>query len=179
MVRPSPCPPARLRRGADSFAVEDVQFFLLDFARRQHVFPIFLRALAFEEFQVVPDFTRHGFGLAPDFFNQDFLRAHGFIFRQNLLLAIRITLLNGLILARHLSRGRVSNCDKQELQGGYELVAIHLGIRRFVQLDLLGRALRAAHEPRQTCGRYAGRFLHPRSGPITHLLPVATGGFWD
>src|ERR1035438_3760981 len=36
----------------------------------------FLLAPAFEEFQVVQDFTHHGFGLMLDFFNQNILRAH-------------------------------------------------------------------------------------------------------
>lgn len=33
------------------------------------------------------DFAHHRFGLVLDFFNQNFLRAHGFIIRQNLFLA--------------------------------------------------------------------------------------------
>ena len=33
------------------------------------------------------DFARHRLGLAPDFFNQNFLRTHGFMIRQKLFLA--------------------------------------------------------------------------------------------
>ena len=88
--RPCPCPPARLRRGAGSFAVEDVQFFLLDFARGQHVGPIFPCALAFEESQVMQDLAHHRFGLMLNFFDQHFLRAYGYIIRQNMFLASHI-----------------------------------------------------------------------------------------
>jgi hypothetical protein len=49
-------------------------------------------ALAFEKFQIMEDFAHHGFGLVPDFFDQNFLHAHGLIIRQNSLLANRIAL---------------------------------------------------------------------------------------
>src|ERR1039458_4817135 len=69
---------------------------IINFRRRPKFFPVvrdeavhrrFRLALAFEEFDVVQNFPQHRFGLALDFFNQHFLRAHGFIIRQNLLLA--------------------------------------------------------------------------------------------
>jgi hypothetical protein len=62
--------------GLLAFAVEDVQLFLVNFARGQNVSPLFLGALAFEKLQVIQKFAHHRFGLMFDFFNQDFLRAH-------------------------------------------------------------------------------------------------------
>lgn len=57
-------------------AVNDVQDFLLDFAARQHVRPLFLLPLAFQELQIMPYFPKHFFRLLPDFFDQPFLRDH-------------------------------------------------------------------------------------------------------
>ena len=57
--------------------MENVQRLLLDFAARENVGPRLLLALAGQEFQVVQDFAQHRLGLVLDFFNQNFLRAHG------------------------------------------------------------------------------------------------------
>jgi hypothetical protein len=71
----TPCPPAKSRRGAWSFAVEVVQNFLFHLARRQHVSPRFCFALASEKLQVMPHLEQHRLGLTLDLFEQWFPRA--------------------------------------------------------------------------------------------------------
>jgi hypothetical protein len=53
-----------------------IQNFLFHLARRQHVNPRFLLALAREKLQIMPDLKQHRLGLTLDFFEQYFLRAH-------------------------------------------------------------------------------------------------------
>src|SRR5437870_6492843 len=57
-------------------AIEDIQNFLLHFARRQHVGPGFFLTLARKEPQVMQDLAQHGLGLTLDFRKERFLRAH-------------------------------------------------------------------------------------------------------
>jgi hypothetical protein len=73
---PFPCPPAKSRRGAESFAVKVIQNFLFHLARGQYVSPRFFFALASEKSQVMPDLEQHLLGLTLDLFEQYFLRAH-------------------------------------------------------------------------------------------------------
>jgi len=67
---PFPCPPAKSRRGAESFAVKVIQNFLFHLAGRQHVSPRFFFALASEKLQVMPDLEQHRLGLTLDLFEQ-------------------------------------------------------------------------------------------------------------
>ena len=70
------CPPAKLDRGENVVAVQDDYYFLFLLARWQDISPRFRFALPRKEFQVVPEFARHWFGLALDFRKQHFLSAH-------------------------------------------------------------------------------------------------------
>jgi len=69
-VLTTPCPPARSRRGAESFAVDVIQNFLFHLARRQYVSPRFFFALASEKPQVMPGLEQHRLGLTLDLFEQ-------------------------------------------------------------------------------------------------------------
>src|SRR5437660_11353709 len=57
-------------------AIDSVQHFLLDLASRQHVRPLVILALTFEEPQVMPQLAKKRLRLLANFLNQPLLSAH-------------------------------------------------------------------------------------------------------
>src|SRR5438132_4624979 len=57
-------------------AVDDVQHLLLNFAAGEHVRPIVLRSLTFEEFEIMPQLAQDWLWLILNLLDQPFLCAH-------------------------------------------------------------------------------------------------------